>query len=190
MQRASTLRRALATSSTAGAFTAYIPTITEPSGAGVFPFDSALNPGCQTPDLLNVMFFGAGSDNTAFNARIIGWERLADSTVKTLWIPKILATFTCTRSAMVGVTGCHIVSTDRVVDTLVPATVGPQPNRDGTISAAAALFGTVQIYNPANDLAAWALVPLYACEKIQFDFALTAGTDMNALFRFIRNRTD
>ena len=190
MQIPSPLVKALATSSTSATFTAYIPTRTEPSGAGVFDIFPSIN---LVPEALKVNFFGTGADNDAFDARLIGWERVPDNTNPefTLWIPNILATFTCTRSSMVGVANCKVVAADRFVDTLVVhATLGPQAKFTDADSGGAASRGTVEIFSPANNLMAWAIVPLRGFDKIQYDFALTAGTDMNALHRFIRQVDD
>jgi len=177
MQR-SDLARALATSSTATSFATLISTLTEPSGDGVFSFKTVI------PEELMVSFFGAGADNTTFDARIVGWDKIGTTTP--LWVPRILASFSCTLSAQVGVTGAALVSTDRFADTLTMNSTAPQAKFTDTDGAGAATRGTVPIFSPANDLIAWAKVPLCGVDKIQFDFDMTGATNGNAVFRYLR----
>lgn len=175
----SPLRRALTTSSTATSFATLISKITEPSGDGIFSLNGLV------ANHINVSFFGAGADNTTFDARIVGWDRIGSDPDFTLWVPRILCSLSCTLSAQVGITGAKLVATDRFADTLVVhATVAPQPTFTDVVSAAAASRGVVEIFSPANDLIAWAKVELEGCEKIQFDFDMTGATSGNCVFRY------
>jgi hypothetical protein len=192
MKRTSPLSKAYVTNTTSASFPSDVPTVTEPlgvnageAGSGIFN----LVPGGRglVPEWLLVSFFGAGSDNNTFDSRIIGWDRIGSSPNNVLWVPRILASLSCTVSAMVGVAGQQVVDTDRFVDTIVVNSVAPQPFYPGVDGTPAAFYrGTIKVFSPANDLMAWALVPLYGCEKIQFDFDMTGATNGNALFRFLR----
>ena len=193
MQRTSPLERAFETNSTASSFTSLIPTVTEPAGvrvgetgaAGVFnllPDGKGL-----VPDKALVSFFGAGNDNDTFDARLVGWDRIGSHPTSTLWVPRILASFSCTVSQMVGIAGSKVINTDRFVDTITLNAVAGDPvfpDIDGGGNAASG--GTVQIFSPANNLMAYVSVPILGCEKLQFIFDSTGATNANALFRFLR----
>ncbi len=180
MQINEPLQLALVANSTATSFATLISTITEPSGTGVHSFLATLR-----RDKLLVSFFGAGADDSTFDARIVAWDRIESSTL-TLWVPRVLCSLSLTLSTQVGIAGAKVVATDRFADTMVVhATVAPQPVFTDLVSAAAATRGTVEIFSPANNLIAWAKVPVNAPTKIQFDFDMTGATNGNALFRWI-----
>lgn len=189
MQRTSALQKAFGTNTTEASFASIVPTLTEPVavnigevGSGIFN----LVPGGfgKVPDAVLVGFFGAGSDNDTFDVRLWGWDRIGSVTVE--WIPRPLASFSCTVSGTTGVAGGAIVNTDRIVDTIVVNAIAPQPFIPGVDASAAAITrGTIRIMSPANNMMAWAFVPVYGCEKIQFDFDMTGATNGNAVFRML-----
>jgi hypothetical protein len=180
MHTISPIKRALTTSSTATSFASLISTITEPSGDGIFSFPA------RVPWGLHLSFFGAGADDTTFDARLVGWDRIGTDPALTLWVPRALVSFSVTLSTQVGIANAKVIETDRFADTLVVhATVAPQSVFTDLVSAAAATRGTVEIFSPANNLIAWAKVPLNGCEKVQFQFDLTGATNANAVFREI-----
>jgi hypothetical protein len=193
MRRTSPLQKAFNVNSTATAFATLIPTVTEPvsvrSGevaSGIFD----LVPGGRglVQDTVLVGFFGAGADNATFDARLWGWDRIGSDPATTLWVPRILASFTCTLSTMVGIAGAKIINTDRFADTLVVNAVAPQPFFPGVNATPAAEFGgSIKVFSPANNFMAWAEVPLMGCEKLQFDFDSTGSTDSNAVFRLLND---
>lgn len=182
MHKTQPLQRALATSSTATSFATLISKLTEPSGDGVFAFPSI------GQKFLHASFFGAGADDTTFDARIVGWDRIGTDPAFTLWVPRILASLSIILSTQVGIVGCKVINTDRFADQIVVhATVAPQSTFTDVVSAAAASRGTVEIFSPANNVIAWAKIPLNGCEKVQFDFDMTGATNGNAVFRFLDN---
>jgi hypothetical protein len=182
MQDCAILKKALATSSTSTSFASKIPTITEPTGAGVHDLGHS---GCLS-ELMRVMFYGEGADDTTFDVRIIGWDKTIDVSGKPLWVPQILCTLSCTLSTVVGIAGSYLTADERIADTLVVhATVAPQATYTDLVSAAAATRGTVEIFSPANNLVAWANVKLHGCRKVEFSFDMTGATNGNVLFRLL-----
>lgn len=149
--------RGLKISATDSGFTAYIPTVTEPVTDGVHP---VLN-GAETLELL---MFGAGNDNDAFDGRVIGWNRTGEASP--LWVPTSICEFTCLRSTVVGIAGTIAINTDRFVDTI-------------TINKGVGVAYSVT----ANAEPSLLVVDISGCEKWQFIGNLTAGTNMNCLYR-------
>lgn len=191
MQTISPLQIAFATNSTSASFTQWTVTNTEPVGvrmgedaaaAGIFNIPSSGN---LVPDKLRISFFGAGSDNDTFSARIIGWERRGSNPVTTEWNPIILATFACTLSSMVRAN----VATDKIVDTITETSmIAPEPRYNDLDATPAVVYGgTCIIASPANNFEAFAIVPIYGVEKIQFDFDMTGATSGNCWFRFLND---
>jgi len=156
MTPAKLFQRALKVSSTSSGFPSTIPTITEPVTDGVW---SILN-GEETLELL---FFGAGADNNAFDARVVGWSSTGDGK---LWIPVSIVEVTATRSAVVGIASQLVINTDRFADTI-------------TVNK-----GVGTAFTVTSDAEPALLVcDISAFQKFQLIFNLTAGTDMNALYR-------
>lgn len=149
--------RGLKVSSIDSGFTSTIPTVTEPFADGVHP---VLN-GAET---LEIIFFGAGSDNTAFDARIIGWNKTGEA--NPLWIPVSIVEATVTRCAVVGIAGTIAINTDRFADTIV-------------INKGVGVAYTVT----ADAEPSLLVVDISGCEKWQFIGNLTAGTNMNLMYR-------
>lgn len=102
------LQRALETNSTDNSFTSKIPTVTEPTGNGVFLV------GAETVELLP---FGSGADNSTFNMRVIGWRQAGG-----LWVPQILADLSCTLSQAVGIAKSYVINTERFADAITVTT--------------------------------------------------------------------
>jgi hypothetical protein len=183
MQHSEPLRVALAANATDTSFAALVSTLTEPTGAGVL----TLAGNTSRPKKLHISFFGAGADDSTFDARIIGWDRV-EKPGADLWIPRILCSLTLTLSTQVGVTGARVIATDRFADTMVVhATVAPQSTFTDVVSAAAASRGVVEIFSPANNVIAWAKVPINGAEKIQVVFDMTGATNGNAVYRWIED---
>jgi hypothetical protein len=190
MQRTSPLAKAFDVNTISPTFTPIIPTIVAPlsviegePAAGIFD----LVPGGRglVPDSVVVNFFGAGAGT--FDARLWGWDRIGSDQITTLWVPRCLASFTCTLGAATGVAGAKVTNTDLFVHTLAVNAIGPQAFWPGLDAAAAPIGrGTIRVFSPGNNLLAWAIVPLLGCEKLQFDFDMTGATNGNALFRCLR----
>ena len=186
MESNSRLRRAFAANSTSAAFVAFVDTLTEPSGAGVHDIGKS----GLVPDQALISFFGAGADGATFDARIVGWDRIGDDPYSTLWVWRVLASFSVTLSAAVGVAGsAHVAETDRWADTLALGALAEPRYGDVNATPASEYRGTTRIFSPQNDIKAYAIVPLLGCEKLQFDLDMTGATNGNALFRCLRNHT-
>ena len=169
------IRKALDTNSTASAFTAKIPTATEPTNSGVFRLSDSQH-GLGTdgvgPDMVQLIPFGGNDNNDVFNMRLWGWSRTAGAPGASglLWVPQLLAELAVTLGS---ISATAIAANMLMADTIV-VTYG---------DAAADGYGVMPI-SPANDLSASALVHLRGSEYIEFDFDLHTNCDaMNCLWR-------
>jgi hypothetical protein len=157
------LTRALATNATDTSFAAIIPTITEPSGDGVFSV-----PGSSTaPGTLYIYPFGAGSDNQTFDLRVSGWRYAVSSGGGKLWLPVTLCEMSCTLSTLVGIADAAAVATDRFADTI-------------TVNKGIGAVWTAT----ANATPAMVAVPLCGCSKFKFSVDMTGATNGNAFFAY------
>lgn len=150
------LQKARTTNSTDSAFTAPVATTTMPTGGGVV--DMRRDP----PTWVRVVPFGVGADNTTFDVRVLAWtEDLG------FWLPTIIAQFSCTLSAFVGVAGATVDETHRFADTLsTPATnLGPE----------------CVTFSPQNDTPGWYLIHAAGAQLIEVQFDMTGATSGNAL---------
>jgi hypothetical protein len=148
----------LETNSTDTAFTAPAATATEPTGDDVID----LSLGSLVPRWVKFVFFGAGTENTTFSARLIGWKK-----VGTLWVPYLRTEVACTLSAAVGVSGQPVTNTDRFVDTMTLTTGSATDNI---------------VVSPAGDVIAHLLANTRGCAKLQVKFDMTGATSGNALY--------
>lgn len=157
----------LASNSTATAFAANAPTVTEPTGAGIV--DLARAAGRVHNNVLLVPF-GAGSANDTFDVRVSGWSK-----VGTLWVPVVLAEFECTLGATTGVAATAVLDTELFCDTIA---------LDTAYSALAGVSASV--VSPANDTVCHALLDLKGFSKVEIEFDRTAGaTACNCLYRLL-----
>ncbi len=155
------LRKALETDSTASSFTALIPTVTEPSGAGVFRLsDIQYGAGCDGhgPKFLQLIPFGGNANNDEFSMRVIGWSKTGLSSAP-VYVPQLLLELAV---VLGNISGSAIAANTFMADTLT-VTYGPT---DGA-----------SVISPANDLSANAILHIRGCEYIQFDFDMTTGGD-------------
>lgn len=153
------LRRAATTNLTTTSFSALAATATKPTADGVVDLTAA------PPAWLKLVPFGAGSDNTTFDARLWGW-----SLVSSLWVPTILVQFSATLSAAVGVSGGDVTDTDRFADT-----VGDPTANFGEAGV------TCQPYSPQNDTPGSMILDACGCTLFQLQIDLTGATSGNAL---------
>lgn len=170
-----TYQRALAVSGTATSFATAIPTNIEPFMDGVINVPEGM-------DTLEVLFFGAGSNNNTFDCQIIG---LCAAVVRnlppprafiegglggTLFIQEVLAEITATLSStVIGVGGCVAIATDLFADTVVL--------NKGVVGIA----NTVTV----DACPAKLTLDISGCEKIRLSFSTTSSaTNCNALVRF------
>lgn len=175
------LQKMLATNGTAASsFASRVPTIVEPTGAGVFDIGGGQNaPGnVLGPNNLFCQFYGVGSDTNTFKVRVIGWNVIAEPTnldrTKRMWVPAVLAEVTCTiKSAIAPATAGALLTTEYMADTIVVVgTSGNQGVGDDFVSPAdGAMPGHV-------------LIDLRGCQKVEFLFHRnSSATSCNGLFK-------
>lgn len=165
--QSSRFAKARTANATDTSFPSKIPTATEPSGTGVVELiQNKLGGPIQNSVL--VVAFGAGSDDTTFSVRVIGWRLFGDDPQTQLWIPAVLAELACTLSSAVGVAGKVVVNTERFADTITLVT----GNDDISID----------IVSPTGNVVAHAAVDIKGFQKLEFTFDLTGATDANVLY--------
>jgi hypothetical protein len=159
------LRRALTTNSTAVSFQTLIPTVTEPSGAGIFDLFSAANgDGFEpfVPRYLDVIPFGTDGNNDLHNMRVWGWSQVG---VSALYIPVLLAEVAFTLG---NISGAAIGTNHFMADTIT-LTYGDS---------------NAPIITNAADLPAHFLIHMRGSRYIQFDFKIdTGGVAANCYWR-------
>lgn len=167
-------RKVRAVNQTSNGYVSKLPTATEPSGdagtaTGASVIDLAPKQGAAQNGLI-VVFYGVGSNNNTFSARVIGWRVTGENNVDTLlWIPVVLCEFAVTLSSTpIGVANKTIVATELFADTIA-LTYG---NDDVS----------VDIVSPAADIIAHAVLDLKGFMKAELSFT-TGGsaTSCNAL---------
>lgn len=119
-------------------------------------------------NLAKIMFFGAGAENSQMNANIYGYSPTQGS-ANSLWIPTLIGRFTCTLSAVIGVTGESITNTDRMCDAI--ALIEGDP--------------TCKIVTDVNDRIASVLVDLEGAQYIAVKFNWTAVTTASTSANFV-----
>jgi hypothetical protein len=177
-------RKALSANSNDSSFASRVPTVVEPTSDGVV--NLAWPHGGTVPQSLLVLPYGLGSDNDAFDLRVIGWRHIGavgqGPALAALWVPTILVEVTCTISAAVGVAGSPVLNTERFADTITVKSAGFEP----TYTADTTRAGSVRIFSPTNDLVGWFVLALDGLEKIEFTFDQTTNTPtMNALIALL-----
>ncbi len=171
-------------------FDSTIPKIIEPVGTGITASDlsvvdlsggqsSMLGAGGPVQNNMMIEFFGAGADDTTFDARLVGWSPLQTdraavvSDETQIWIPTVLFQVNVTLSTQVGVAARAVIETDRFADTIVLVT--------GTANAGVG----IDIRSPANNTIASLMVDLRGFMKAELIFDLTGATNANALYRLL-----
>lgn len=156
----STLHRALTTSSTATAFTAQIPTTTEPSGTGKFDLTDYMING-RMPTHIRVFPFGTDAANETFDFRIWGWNASEDG----VYIPTLLIDV----SAILGdIDAAAIATNTKMADTL---TVNDGPADNGPWRS---------VVDAQEELVASVTVSTLGCRYISFDWDSTGTASQNA----------
>lgn len=156
---------ALASSSTDTSFDSEVPTTTKPAADQIeFPVE-----GDRVPDNLQLVFFGAGNDDTTFDYRVNGWAK-----VGSLWVNTLLAQGTATLSTTTGVASADVTNSYRFADTLdIDA---PASDVEGV---------SAQLVSPANQSPAHLLLDVRGYSLVTVKFDLTGATSANCLYRFI-----
>jgi len=174
-------RKALADNANTSAFTAKAATLTEPTGDGIVALGSSPGPGGLVWERVILLPYGLGDDDNVFSLRIIGWRRLGSGpSPGTLWIPTTLVEMVCTLSTSVGVATAPILNTERFADTLALVAL-----MEPTTAADVTRAGITELFSPANNTPAHAVVNTRGCEKLEFLFDQTTGTPTgNCLIAF------
>ena len=153
---------ALASSDASSSFTAKAPTTTQPTTNVITP----PTVGAKTPNLLQLVFFGAGNADVTYDYRIYGYSK-----VSTLWVPQLLVGGSATLSATTGVASAAVTNSYKFVDTL-DIDLG-----NSNVSA--------EVVSPANDEVASLTLDMRGHSLIQVAFDMTGATSANALYRFV-----
>lgn len=185
MSQASRWAKARVTNTTDNGFPSRVPRTTRPSGIGdnaaqatasAVIDTSALQADFPTQNVIRTAFFGVGSNNNTFSARLILWDFLAPANGETgvgLWVPvpifEVQVTLT---SSMPGVAGSVVDATNLFADTIT--LTGTTATSDGSIN----------IVSPANDTIAHAVWDYKAGQLLEWIFT-TGGvaTSCNALWK-------
>lgn len=168
-------RRARTTNSTSTAFTAKVPTATEPTGAGVFDlFDADLGLATNTfsPSHVMLMPFGTDANNETFALRLWGWSKLHSPgiTGHDYWVPFIIADLAIVLGNIAG-----IGSGEFLADTLTITKASGEDWFRNTVAT-------------ENDTPANIILHLRGARKIEFDFDLAGaleGAAMNCYWRVL-----
>jgi hypothetical protein len=129
----------------------------------------------STPLVINnlmLAFYGAGSDNNTYTARVWGWQQLVSDGTPTLWIPTILAEITCQLCTFTGTGSASIASTDRLCDTYALAN-----GFNSNVS--------VEVVSPANNTGGYVMIDVRGFSMVQVDFAMVTATNANCIYRGI-----
>lgn len=184
-------KKVLLTNSTATSFASKVYTTTEPTNDGVIDL-TAGGPGAGiggiVPQYIMMKPYGLGSSNDGFSMRVIGWTRIGtqvnvSTSVLLGWDPSPFAEFACLLGATGGVAGSAVINTELFCDTITPV-AAKLPNR--VIAAGTAINSDVRIYSPADDTAAFIIMPIWGFEKFEVTWDQTTNTpSMNCLYKFV-----
>lgn len=177
--------KALSSNANTSSFASKIATITEPSGDGVITL--ATSSGC-VPIAAKLVPYGLGSSNDAFDMKVIGWSYVpGTSSLRKLWFPTTIGTFTCTVGAATGVAGTPVLNTELFVDTIVAKSIVYIPKKPGYDATPGATFQSdITIHSPADDSCAFIILPVWGFQKMEFNFDQTTNSPtMNVLYALV-----
>jgi len=124
-----------------------------------------------------LMFYGAGSNNNTFSARIIGWRWMIEGGDRTtaVWVPTVLAELACTLSSTpIGIAGRILANTDLFADTV---------SITGTTANAGV---SIDVVSPANDTPAHVTIDLVGWQKAEITFQTgSSATNANGLIALL-----
>lgn len=178
-------QKAAAANVVSATFPSRVPTIAEPTGGAVMDLATSF---FWVPVEMLILPYGLGSDNDAFDMRLYGWHHIGNvsPTTQVLWVPALIATFTCTICAAApGVTLAPVIATEFFCDTIVLKSAVTQPLQTDQNATPATQFrgNDLTIASPADNASiGWIRTKLLGFEKIEFTFDTTTGTpSMNCL---------
>lgn len=153
-----------ADNSTDASYPSKLPTLTQPSGAGV------INPprtGEYSRGVMQIIPYGTDAADEVFGVRVIGWRQTAGE----LYIPIKLAELTCTLGTAVGVATADVDENQLFADTIAVAF-----GNDGV---------DVENLSPADNTVASAIVDTKGCPYIEILFDMDSAASGNALVAWV-----
>ena len=164
-------RYAQAANSTSTAFTDFNATSTEPSGTGIFDLTAVpYGNNNSVPTWLQLVPFGAGSDDQTFDMRVYGYTETVPADLVTdtkLYIPQLLLDISCTM--------CARTFSDHAASTFLVDTI--------TVNDGAADNGWRSLIDCQENMAASVVIHSRGCRFLRFDFDMTGATSGNCLWR-------
>lgn len=170
---------AKSSNSTAASFTSKIPTLTEPTGDGVFTLAST--PGSQLASKLKIIGFGTDAGDETFLLKVIGWNYLRNQSQNqhNLWVPVPIFQGTFTLGTAAGIANTGIGSSNLFADTIA-ITLEP------TLTADVTRGGISELVSPANNTVAHVIISLCGFQKIEIDFDRnSSAASANALLQLL-----
>lgn len=150
--------------STDASYPSKVPTLTQPSGAGV------VNPpraGEGSRKMMQIVPFGTDAADEVFGIRIIGWRQTGGE----LYIPIKLAELTCTLGTTPGVATADIDENQFFADTIAVA------------------FGNdkvdVEFLSPGDNTVASAIINTKGCPYVEILFDMNSTASGNALIAWV-----
>lgn len=172
--KASPFRRVLATNTTASAAYAAKADVTAApayaevdSAGGYITFDSG-EADDYSPNTIQLVFFGAGADNSTGKCRVHGVRPVLTAAGQTNYAHVLLAEFAFTLSAAVGVSGGAVSASERYADTIT-RTLGIENVAD-------------QIMSPTGDTPGHVLVDVKGFPMVLIELTVGTATSVNALW--------
>lgn len=161
LNQATAFGKVRTTNATDTSFAARVPTVTQPTGAGVI----AVGQGGVAADKLMLVPFGADAADETFAMRALGWKIIG-----TVWVPVELLVAACTLSTMTGVAGGALAETDYLVDTItVSIPAGTPPTN-------------TEVVSPADNMPAHVVIGTHGFALVEVQFDLTGAASANALW--------
>jgi len=153
-----------AANSTDSSYPSRVPTLTQPSGAGVI---SPPRTGEYSRGVMQIIPYGTDAADETFNIRIIGWRQTGGN----LFIPVKLAELSCTLGSAVGVATADVDQTQFFADT-----IGVTFGNDGV---------DVENLSPTDNTVASAIVDTKGCPYVEILFDMNAAASANALVAWV-----
>lgn len=167
MTRCNAFKRLLTTSDTSTSFASTPDLATTPSGDGVIPLGGGV-PATQSPDNLQLIFFGEGNDDTTFDVRVIGYRRTTNAAGDTSWTAIYLADISVTLCTETGISGGVVTASEKYADTLTVTLANE--NVDYTV------------VSPTGNRKAHVTIDTKGCEYAKVIFDRTGATACNCLW--------
>lgn len=155
-------------------FATVVPTLTDPGSSSYTDYLNVVKaPAADldiSPNLMQIMPFGAGSDADTFDLRMYGFDYYNHGSKVKQWLPYLLCDLSLTLSTPVGAGSALPTSSSRFCDTL-------------TINHGAENVHLSGISN-AENMPLAVTIDVFGCHYVQFDFDMTGATSGNVMFRW------